>query len=120
MVAAQIDLTLEAGATFYVRLTYRNPSPDGGLTKGDPINVTGGKAALIVDATTTQTARTFASDDATPHVTVGGADGKIEIKLPPSITTPWAAARARYVVNFTDSAGDVHRLLQGRLLLSRQ
>lgn len=120
MAAAKYDLTVESGATFHVQLTYREPSPDGGVTKGAPINVTGGRAALIADASGDQPAMEFASDDPTPaYVALGGVAGTITIKLPPSVTNTFTAARTRYVLNFTDAAGDTHRLLQGRLLLSR-
>lgn len=83
MTAATYDFTMPRGAEYAIHLTYRGPSPDGGTTPGDLIDLTGCAAhmQLRLKSDAAPADEPLIDLSVGEGITLGGAAGTIDILL---------------------------------------
>ena len=113
MVAAQHDLTIEAGSTFKLNVAWQNPD-------GTPIDMTGYRVRAQFLHGGTETV-VFDADTANPAtgitVTTPDSSGSVLITVDADITADLAGT-GRYQLEATSAEGDAERLLQGTFAVS--
>lgn len=114
MSAGQLDLLIEAGATFEVLLTWEDPD-------GDPIDVTGFDARMQVRNNTGTLLLDLTSDPAA-GLTLGGAAGTIAIRVGADDTDELDAGVAYYDLELVSQsdATEVVRLVEGSVTINAQ
>lgn len=115
MPATPIDLPVEQGATFRARVVWRT-SPSNGQP-GDPIDNTGYQARMQVRRT--QQSAVLVALNSTPGggLTLGGADGVIEIFMSDEQTDLLTSATCLYDLEVEAPNGDVYRVCKGKVLV---
>lgn len=126
MTAQKRDLYIEQGATFDWGFTWYRALLDvdgkpvldanGNIQPGDPYDLTGAKARMqirkkagdpvLVEATTE-------SPTGSPAITLGGATGRVDIKLTAAMTDTLDIKTGAYDFEVEFPDGDVRRLWQG-------
>lgn len=112
MPAAIHNITIEAGATFSWRITWKDDA-------GDPVDLSGYVARMQVRRSHSSDATIFALTSAGGGITLGGAAGTIDISISAAATAAAITAAMEAVYDLElEAAGVVRRLLQGRASLS--
>lgn len=115
MAAVTKDIYIEQGATFFLGFTWY----DGPDTTAPPKDLTGWVARMQVRRTQGTPPLVDASSEVgNGKITLGGATGRIEVKLSDEDTDLMDAKSALYDLEVEDPAGDVYRLLQGKVTIS--
>jgi hypothetical protein len=109
--ASRYDITIEAGATFQLRITWRDPS-------GVPIDLTGYTARMKVK--TTYGGTTVFSLTSGSGITLGGIAGTIDILITDTGTAAAigdSASTCVYDLELISAGGTVTRLIEGKAFL---
>lgn len=111
MPAGNYDLTIEQGATFAQRITYKVPA-------GTPVDLTGYTARLQVRRTAASpVALSLTTENG--GITLGGAAGTIDLAITATATAAIAADAYVYDLELVSGA-TVTRLLEGNVVVSRE
>lgn len=107
------DIVLYQGTTFTEQLTWKDSS-------GDPVDLTGWTARMMaresVDAETAFITLTTENDG----IALGGAAGTITLSMTDADTSALSIYSGIYDLELISDSGDVFRLLQGNLTVSRE
>lgn len=106
------DLTIQQGATFREDYVWREGTPE---APGDPISLVG--ATLRMQIRKSQGGEVLLEATIGDGLSTGGIDGTIVLLLPPSKTNNLSVRSARYDLEATYSVDDVHRVLEGRVIV---
>ena len=121
MAAQTLDLYVEQGATFTLEFTWREPDTvdeTGTVTAvGAPHNLTGWDARMQFRPAQGATALLSASV-ATGEFAIDGPNGKVSLKLTDEQTDTLNRAKLLYDIELEDTAGNVYRMLQGKVTVS--
>lgn len=106
------DLTLYQGATFSQYFTWKN-------SDGSPVDLTGFSARMM--ARETLDSQAFLTlTTANGGITLGGTAGTILLTLNPADSAAISASAGVYDLELVSGSGDVQRLLQGNIYVSRE
>ena len=110
MPAAKYVIKVEQGAYWSRLMTYKDQA-------GDPIDLTGYSAAMMVRSLieSTSTILSLTSDDG---ITLGGDAGTIFIEITTAQSAALPPGDAVYDLELTGPSGEVERLLQGPFIVS--
>lgn len=107
------DLTIEKGATFLATFTWSTKDINNVKT---PVNLTNYTARSQMreshDATTAVVSLTTSANGG---ITLGGALGTINIKIPATTTAAISIEKGVWDLELEDASGNVTRLLEGRV-----
>jgi hypothetical protein len=112
MPAGRYDITIEAGSTFQLRVTWKD-------SNGTPINLTGYTARMKVKPTYGGVA-TFSLTSPSGGLVLGGAAGTIDVTISATDTATNIGdteSTAMYDLEVESSGGVVTRLVQGKAFL---
>lgn len=114
----KVNLKIYQGATFRHVLSWLNEDET-------PIDLTGMSALMHVrENYTSPTPLLILSsnilDLPSGSITLGGTSGTIELYLPSAITENIDWIAALYDLELTDSLGDVHRVVEGKITVSKE
>lgn len=114
MTAVVRPLKIEQGATFTLGFVWHQAGPvvDGEVTPGDPYDLTGWVARMQIRKAQQSPALVDASST-NGKITLGGATGRIDVKLTDEDTDLLTTKTALYDLELENPTGDVFRLLQG-------
>jgi hypothetical protein len=131
MPAVQRSLYIEQGATYVLRLQWRQPDTTddfGNVTQGDPYDLTGWVSRMqirqkqgapaLVNATTENGKITLGVDPDNPEATPDPTTGRIQVVLSDEDTDLLTVKAAKYDLEVEDVSGRVYRLLQGDVTVS--
>jgi hypothetical protein len=131
MPAVQRSLYIEQGATYVLRLQWRQPDTTddfGNVTQGDPYDLTGRVSRMqirqkqgapaLVNATTENGKITLGVDPDNPEATPDPTTGRIQVVLSDEDTDLLTVKAAKYDLEVEDVSGRVYRLLQGDVTVS--
>lgn len=113
MTAGNYDITIEAGATFRLSLTWKDDN-------GDVIDLTGFSARMQVRETYESEAAILSLTSADGDIQLGDALGTIVVTAEASVTEKISCASAVYDIELQSGSGVVTRLLQGSVAISRE
>ena len=114
MAAGVYDITIEQGADFSLPLTWKDGS-------GAPINVSGYSARMQVrENYDSDDYILFLTSDAGGGITLGGALGTVGVAISAADTALLAQVDAVYDLELESPSGQVTRLTQGRVFISRE
>lgn len=112
MPAARHDITIEAGATFQLRVTWRDPNDN-------PIDLTGYSARMKVK-NAVGGATTYFSLTSGSGITLGGAAGTVDILIDDAATASAigdSQVTAVYDLEVESGGGITTRLIEGKAFL---
>jgi hypothetical protein len=109
MAAAKYDFTIEQGATFRRRITYK--------ANGTAVNLTGATARM--KAKRSDGSIVFSLTELA-GITLGGTSGTIDLYISDSETAAFNFDTALHDLEITLANGDVKRLFKGVVMLSRE
>lgn len=113
MPASEYDLSIEQGATYPIAFTYKT-------AEGTARNLTGYTARMQVRASTSAADVLLELTTENGRITINGPAGRIDLVLPPDVTEAITWRRGVYDLELVSPAGDVQRLLRGRVEVSRE
>lgn len=117
MTAGLYDITIEAGATFRLAITWKDDA-------GVAINLTGYSARMQVretyEATDTATDPILSLTSGAGDIVLGGSAGTVVVTVPAATTQKLFHSYAVYDLELEASNGVVTRLLQGNAIISRE
>jgi len=113
MAAGRTDIYIEQGATFRQVFTWEN-------SVGTPINLTGYTARMQIRSTIDAAVISATLTDANGGLTLGGAAGTISLYLSDTATTALTITSGVYDLELVAPGGDVTRLVQGGVSVSRE
>lgn len=105
MLAGRYDLTLEAGATFSLTLTYKDAN-------NAPVNLTGMTARMQLRRAANSTSSLLALTTENGRIALGGSAGTITLSIAAADTTGLSGS-GFYDLELVNGA-NVERLLEGR------
>lgn len=108
---ATLNLTFPQGATWTLSLAWNDDD-------GDPINLTGFSAAMQIRQSYAQSATPIVSVSSGSGITLGGAAGTIEVRVPATSTDDIRAGRYVYDLELTSGGGEVTRLVEGTVTVT--
>ncbi len=111
MTAGTHNITIEQGAEFLLELTWNDED-------GDPIDITGWSAALMVRQNYADATPLVSISSATSAITLGGTAGTIAIDIPAATTATLTSGVCGYDLKMTDPTGKPLRLIQGSATIS--
>ena len=112
MTAKQVDIAIEQGATFTLRITWTTSS-------GTPVDLTGYTAKMQVRWKYSGPTPLLTFSSATGEITLGGVAGTVDISGLAAVTGVTDPKYGVYDLELTrTSTGFVKRLIQGRALVS--
>jgi hypothetical protein len=114
MAAAKYNIAIEQGATWTLSLVYRLPNVDIN-TPGAAIDVSGCVAAMQIRPTVGGT--TLVSLTETAGITVGDANGRIDVLITEAQTILLTVKKAVYDLYITFLDGTTVRLLEGAVAI---
>jgi hypothetical protein len=119
MSAEDVPISIEQGATWGLGFTWHEEGPvvDGEVTAGDPHDLTGWTARMQIRKKVGEPVLAEATTE-NGKITLGGATGRVDIKLSPADTDAIGEKTAKYDLELEDPAGDVYRLLEGAVTIS--
>jgi hypothetical protein len=109
--AGKLDLSLEQGVTWRLPLLWRQPSPDGGVTPGEPYDLTNATAKMQIRTIVGGKLLTQISD--TDGIELGTTDGTLTLTLTALKTSAVTEESAVYDLFVNFPSGDAVRLLEG-------
>lgn len=109
MTAGVHDITIEKGATFQLTVVYKLDDV--------VVDISGYSARMQVRRYYNSTTADVDIDDS-DYITITGAEGKLEIAIPPSITGALSYLCGVYDIEIESAGGVVTRLLQGEVTIS--
>ena len=112
MPAGNLKLTIEQGAKFYQKFTWRD-------SKGAVVNLTDYTALLQIRKDKEDKEWLIELKD-TAGITLGGEAGTVELRINSADTTSVSWMKAVYDLKLTDPAGEAIRLLEGEVEVSYQ
>lgn len=113
--AANVDISIDQGATFSYTVTARS--------NGAYLNLTGYSARMKIRKSADSAAAllSLVSPSASgTGIDLGGAAGTVEVKISATDTAALDFYVARYDLEIVDGSGKVTRLLEGRVTLNRE
>jgi hypothetical protein len=122
MSSSQYDFTIEQGSSFTLGLTYND-------SNNNPIDITGWCARLvfITDENTQYLFSTTNLDPSLYSFTIDGPLGRIELKIPASVTNDYNFLNAKYDLElqstsdlYTGGGNIVERLLYGNIFIAKR
>lgn len=113
MPAGKYDTVIEQGATFKRTITWKDSA-------GNPVNVTGYTGRMQIRATVDSPTIIHTLTVANGQITLGGAAGTVTLNIPDETTATFTFTDAVYDLELESGTGDVTRLLEGRLVLSKE
>lgn len=100
-----LNLTLPQGGTWEVSLTYK-------ASNGTPVNLSGYTARMQVRSSYSSPTAVLSLTD-TAGITLGGADGTVQIAVSATTSATIEAAQYVYDLEVVSGGGTVTRLVQG-------
>lgn len=113
MSAGKLDLFLEQRVTWRLPLLWRQPSPDGGTTPGEPYDLSGARAAMQIR--TIVGGKLLAEISDGDGIVLGGIDGTLNLTLSAAKTAAVEVENAVYDLVVTFPSNDVVRVLEGNV-----
>lgn len=113
MTAGLYDITIEAGATFRLAITWKDDA-------GVPINLTGYSARMQVRETYEATDTILSLTSGAGDIVLGGSAGTVIVTVQATTTQKLFHSYAVYDLELEASNGVVTRLLQGNAIISRE
>lgn len=113
MTAGLYDITIEAGATFRLAITWKDDA-------GVAINLTGYSARMQVRETYEATDTILSLTSGAGDIVLGGSAGTVVVTVPAATTQKLFHSYAVYDLELEASNGVVTRLLQGNAIISRE
>lgn len=107
------DFHIDQGATFRKVIVWKDPNDV-------PINLTDYTARMQIRKTINSDEVYVEATTENGYITLGGANGTIEISIPASVTKDFQFRRGVYDLELESSGGIVTRLLQGCVFVSRE
>ncbi len=112
MTAGKLDFVIEQGATFHRVLTWQDADET-------PINLTGFTARMQARTHLSSEEPFLELTTENNRITINGAEGKITLEVDAETTDALNLSGGIYDLEVESSAGDVTRLLQGRIIVER-
>lgn len=113
MAAATYDLYIEQGATYQLDITWKQPDDN-------PVNLTGYIARMQFRKTKNSSDALFTGTTSNGIITLGGAAGTIEIRIPATTTDDFSFGCALYDLELESAGGTVYRLVEGNVEVSKE
>lgn len=113
MPASEYDLSIEQGATYQIAFTYKD---DAGVAQ----DLTDYTARMQVRASVSAPDVLLELTTENGRIAISGAEGRIDLVLTAAITTGITWSRGVYDLEIVSPAGEVRRLLRGRVTVSRE
>lgn len=115
MAAKNFIINCEQGADLILAVTFAHAD-------GSPVNLTGGIARMMARVSLNATTPFLSIDsNMLGGISLAGSSGVINILVPAAATTAFPAIKtAVYDLVFTDSAGSVSRVIEGRFIIDPQ
>ena len=111
--AEEYDFNIDQGATFQKLIVWKDPD-------GNAIDLTDYTARMQIRKTVNSNEVLVEATTENGYITLGGADGTINISIPASVTENFTFRRGVYDLELESSGGIVTRLLQGCVFVSRE
>lgn len=113
MAAGELDILIEQGTTFRKKLTWVDDQEP-----AVPIDITGYSARMHLREDIEDTAFIIELLDTNGRITLGGANGEIDLFIADNDTEALTIESGVYDLEVESPGGDVTRLLMGRFTLS--
>lgn len=118
------DLAIYQGDDYFFSFRVRNPSPDGGATPGDPIDLTGSTAKAQIRSTASDASvlAEFTCIISETQDIGSPTRGVVTISLSNIQTTALAVPQTAYEwdVQLTDSGGHIQTYLRGKVTVQAE
>ena len=112
MTAGKHDITIEQGANFKRTLSWKDSA-------AAPVNLTGYTVKMNIKGKKSDSSALYS--DAGTHITLGGTAGTVDVNIPAATTGALDFDWGYWDIELTKtSTGDVTRLLEGKVNLSKQ
>lgn len=113
MSAVNVPIEIEQGATFFMSFIWANDAEG-----TEPIDLTGVTARMQIRKTQQEAPLIDAlSTGGSPMITLGGATGVIDIKIPATATSVLTLKSALYDLEAVMANGDVYRVIEGAVTI---
>ncbi len=116
MPAAKLDLMIEQGATFRHTLFVKA----GKGADAPPVNLTGCKARMQIRSDIDSADVLIELTTENDRITITPLDGRIDLRISDEDTAALSFERGVHDVELEYSNGDVSRVVQGKVVLSRE
>lgn len=113
MPAATYNFQVEQGTTLIKPIVWRDSS-------GNPVNLTGYSAKMQARSSVTSDEVLLELSTANGKIVIVPLEGKLTLTMSPAVTSAMTWRRARYDLEITAGDGNVTRLIEGEITVSRE